>query len=94
VARALSKLSPTAPETPSTSLGLSSPVDPDLEGVHRVLTVGLEGIDRVVAGVGTLFFTVADSHGFGTATVTAELTEAALAVVTAALAWTLPSARR
>jgi EmrB/QacA subfamily drug resistance transporter len=45
-----------------------------------------------VAGIGTLFFTVADSHGFGTATVTAELSEAALAVVTAALAWTLPSA--
>jgi hypothetical protein len=47
-----------------------------------------------VAGIGTLFFTVADRDGFGTATVTAELTEAALAVVTAALAWTLPSARR
>lgn len=54
----------------------------------------LGNVLNVIDVPGTLSFGVADSHGFGTATVTAELTEAALAVVTAALAWTLPSARR
>jgi hypothetical protein len=40
-----------------------------------------------------VFFTVAADHGFGAATVTAELIEAVLALAAGALAWRLPSGR-
>ncbi|MEV7803850.1 MFS transporter [Microbispora sp. NPDC088329] len=43
-----------------------------------------------VAAIGTLFFSVAAGHGFGPATVVAALVEAVLALVTAAVACTLP----
>ncbi len=43
-----------------------------------------------VAAIGTVFFTTADSHGFGPATTLAEVILAGLALVAAALAWTLP----
>jgi EmrB/QacA subfamily drug resistance transporter len=43
-----------------------------------------------VAAIGALFFGIAGSHGYGHATIAAELTEAALALAAAALAWTLP----
>lgn len=44
-----------------------------------------------IAGIGTLFFTLAADHGFGAAFSTAELVEAAAALITAAVAATLPS---
>ncbi|XVQ87338.1 MFS transporter [Microbispora siamensis] len=67
-------------------------VPPERAGVASgVLTTTQQTATALgVAGIGTLFFSVAAGHGFGSATVTAELVEAALALVTAVAACTLP----
>jgi MFS family permease len=46
-----------------------------------------------VAGIGTLFFTVAADRGYGAATVTAEIAQTALSLAAAAVACTLPRPR-
>ncbi|HEY7484067.1 MAG TPA: MFS transporter [Streptosporangiaceae bacterium] len=71
-------------EVPAEQAGLASGV---------LVTTQQIALSLGVAGIGTLFFTLAADHGYGAATVTVEVAQAALALAAAAVACALPHPR-